>query len=63
MLHSNTGTARVVVPGRRLDRQRRRSDQFAGAHDASLAAGAGEQAVVADPVEPLGQYVQQEAPE
>ena len=40
-----------------------RGDQLSGARDIGLAAGAGEQPVVADAVEPLGQDVEQEAPD
>lgn len=50
----------------RLDRlgrvqHRRRCEQFAGAPDVGPALGAGEQAIVADAVEPLRQDVQQKA--
>ena len=40
-----------------------RGDQFPGARDVGLAAGAGEQPVVADAMEPLWQDVEQEAPD
>ena len=44
-------------------RRRGRGDQLPDARDIGLAAGAGEQPVVADAVEPLGQGVEQEAPD
>src|SRR5215204_1533900 len=47
---------RLVVVGRRRDGQ-----EMAGEREAGLAGGAGEQAVVADVVEALGQDVEQEA--
>ena len=47
---------RQVVVGRRCDRE-----EFAGAREAGLARRSGEQAVVADAVEPAWQKVEQEA--
>ena len=54
--------ARVVVLWR-IARRRGRIDQFSGARDIGLAGGAGEQPVVTDAVEALGQDVEQEAPD
>ena len=63
MLRSSAGTARIIVLCRRLDRRHRGGDQFPSARDIGFAGGAGEQPVMADPVKPLGQYVQQKAPD
>src|SRR5438270_814117 len=54
---------RVVGLGRYIPRRHGRGDQFPGTRDVGVAAGAGEQPVVADPVEALGQGVEQEAPD
>src|SRR5438270_7124781 len=54
---------RVVGLGRYIPRRYGRGDQLPGTRDIGVAAGAGEQPVVADPVEALGQGVGQEAPE
>src|SRR3954452_16147930 len=56
------GLIGVVVLGRRIWRQRH-GNQLPGARDVGLAAGAGEQPVVSDAVKPLGQDVEQEAPD
>jgi hypothetical protein len=56
------GRVRVVVLYRRIGHRRGHGDQFSGARDIGLAGGAGEQPVVSDAVEPLGQDVEQEAP-
>ena len=53
----------VVMLCRQIDRRQGRGDQFSGARDIGLAGGAGEEAVVTDAVEPLGQDVEQEAPD
>ena len=55
--------ARVVTLRRRLHHRHRRGDQFSGVRDVGLAASTGEQSVVADAVEALGQDVEQEAPD
>ena len=47
----------------RLCQRLRGGDQLPGARDIGFAAGAGEQPVVADAVESLGQDVEQEAPD
>ena len=52
-----------VVRRRRVDLWHRGGDQLPGACNIGLAAGAGEQPVVADAVKPLGQDVDQEAPD
>ena len=52
----------VVLAGGSIDGIGR-GDQLPGARDIGLAAGAGEQPVVADAVKPLGQDVEQEAPD
>ena len=58
------GQVCVVMLYRRIHRDRHRhGDQFSGARDVSFAASAGEQPVVADAVEALGQDVEQEAPD
>ena len=57
------GQVRVVMLFRRTHRRHRHGDQFSGARDVSFAAGAGEQPVVADAVEALGQDVEQKAPD
>ena len=44
-------------------RARRHGEQLAGARDVGGAVAAGEQAVVADAMEALGQHVHQEAPD
>jgi hypothetical protein len=54
---------RLVVLRRWIGHRRGRDDQFSGARDVGLAASAGEQPVVADAVEALGQDVEQEAPD
>ncbi len=54
---------RVVGLGRYIPRRHGRGDQLPGTRDVGVAAGAGEQPVVADPVEALGQGVEQEAPD
>src|SRR3954452_7280028 len=51
-----------VVRRRRLCRQRD-GDQLLCARDVGFAGGTGEQAVMADAVEPLGQDVEQETPD
>src|SRR3954447_24379708 len=56
------GLIGAVVLGRRIWRQRH-GDQLPGARDVGLATGAGEQPVVWDAVEPLGQDVEQKAPD
>jgi hypothetical protein len=53
----------VVVLCRRIGHCHWRGDQFSGARNVGLAGGAGEQSVVADAMEPLGQNVEQEAPD
>ena len=57
------GRVCVVMLYRGIDRRRGHGDQFSGARDIGLAGGAGEQPVVSDAVEPLGQDVEQEAPD
>jgi len=57
------GHARVIMLRQRTYRRRRHGDQLPGAGDIDFAAGAGEQPIVADAVEPLGQDVEQEAPD
>src|SRR3954471_15901586 len=52
-----------VVRCRRLCRRLRGGDQLPGSCDIGLAAAAGEQPIVADAVEPLGQDVKQETPD
>jgi hypothetical protein len=54
---------RIAVLGRCLAGRHGRGDQLPGARDIGLAAGASEQPIVADTVEPLGQDVDQEAPD
>src|SRR3954452_966861 len=56
------GLIGVVVLGRWIWRQRP-GDQLPGSCDIGLATGAGEQPVMADAVKPLGQDVEQEAPD
>jgi hypothetical protein len=51
----------IVVLGRRLTGRHGRGDQLPGTRDIGLAAGAGEQPVMADAMEPRGQDVEQEA--
>jgi len=52
-----------VVHCRRIDRRHWSGHQLSGARDVGLAAGAGQQPVVADAMKPLGQDVEQEAPD
>src|SRR5215467_6145704 len=52
-----------VVHCRRINLRHWSSDQLPGARDVGLAAGAGQQAVVADAMKPLWQNVEQEAPD
>jgi len=54
------GLIDVVLCGQRIGW--RHGDEFSGARYIALGCGAGEQPVVADAVEPLGQDVEQEAP-
>src|SRR5260370_40147080 len=54
---------RVVVLCRRIRHCYWRGDQFSGARDVGLAGSGGEQSVVAYAMEPLGQNVEQEAPD
>ena len=56
------GSASSCSAGGSIDRHGR-GDQFSGARDIGLAGGAGEQPVVTDAVEALGQDVEQEAPD
>ena len=53
----------VVMLRCRVDRRRGRSDQLFGTRDVRFAAGAGEQSIVADAMEPLGQNMEQKAPD
>ena len=53
----------VVVLCRRISHFHWRGDQFSGARNVGLAGGAGEQSVVADAMEAVGQNVEQEAPD
>src|SRR5215468_6124953 len=52
-----------VVHCRRINLRHWSSHQLPGARDVGLAAGAGQQPVVADAMKPLWQYVEQEAPD
>src|SRR6516164_1652045 len=52
-----------VVHCRRFDLRRWSGHQLPGARDVGLAAGAGQQPVVADAMKPLRQNVEQEAPD
>ncbi len=61
--HDAGGRVRVVGLCRRIHHRHGLSDQFSGVRDIGLAAGAGEEAVVADAMEPLWQDVEQEAPD
>ena len=53
----------VVARDQGIDRWHGRGDQLPGTRDIGLAAGAGEQPVMADAMEPLGQDVEHEAPD
>lgn len=53
----------IVVLRRRIDHRDRHGDKFSGARDIGLAAGAGEEPVVTDAVEPVGEDVEQEPPD
>ena len=57
------GQVCVVVLCRRIIDGHWRGDQLSGASDVRFAGGTGEQSVVADAMEPLGQDVEQEAPD
>src|ERR1700719_4876598 len=63
MLRHNAGSASLVVLCWRPPRRHRCGDQFPGTRNAGLAGGGGEQPVVTNAVEPLGQDVEQEAPD
>src|SRR5260370_26162099 len=63
MLRHSTGGASLVVLCWRLPRRHRCGDQFPGTRNAGLAGSGGEEAVVTDAMEPLGQDVEQEAPD
>src|SRR5215472_7727392 len=52
-----------VVHCRRINLRHWSSQQLPGARDVGLAAGAGQQPVVADAMKPLWQYVEQKAPD
>ena len=52
-----------VVRCRRIDLRHWGGHQLPGARDVGLAAGAGQQPVVADAMKPLWQNVEQEAPD
>ena len=63
MVCCGAGVQLRVVLCRRIGHCHWRGDQFCGTRDVGLAGGAGEQSVVADAMEPLGQNVEQEAPD
>ena len=56
------GRIRRIVLRQRIDRRHGNGDKLPGTRDVGCAAAAGEQSVVADAVEPLGEDVEQEAP-